>query len=250
MNEKLKKIRKEINRFVYFLFKPHSCICCKKECDLDNNYRLCSDCIKLIPFTKENYCLKCGEAISGKYDYCLRCKDTSYNFDYARSVFTYNTLTAPIITRFKYNGLKTHAKPLAHMLKDYYATSDIIIDCLTYVPMHKDRQKERGYNQAFELCKEFSLLTEIPMFDMLERKVNITKQSTLNAEERRNNIKGAFKIVNKHIVKGKDILIIDDVMTTGSTADECSRVLKTAGARSVCILTLAKTKLEKISEIL
>ena len=222
--------------------KPHACIICTRECDLDNGYRICSRCIDKIPFSKGNYCLKCGEVIKGEYDYCLNCKNVEYNFDYARSVFAYNDLTAPMIMRFKYNGYKSYAPHLGLLLKDFYSTSDLVADTVTYVPMPKAREKERGYNQAFELCKEFSLLTEMPMIDALIRVKEVAiKQATLSGKERRENIKGSFKITDKKLVKDKEILLIDDVFTTGATVSECAKVLMNAGAKNVQVLTLAKT---------
>ena len=117
-------------------------------------------------------------------------------------------------------------------------------DVVTYVPMPKTREKERGYNQAKELAGEFCKLSKLPMLDLLTRKDDVVKQSTLSAKERKENIKDSFSAINKARIKGKDILIIDDVSTTGSTTSECANVLKKAKARSVCVLTVCKTPRE------
>ena len=194
-----------------------------------------------IPFTKDRYCLRCGEIIKGDYDFCIKCKERGFDFDYARSVFAYTDLTANMIMNFKYNGCKDYAKPFANLMKDFFATSDLFADRVTFVPMPKKREKERGYNQAYELAKEFSKLTEIPLINVLERTKENVKQATLSAEDRRKNIKGSFKVINKGLVEAHDILIIDDVMTTGATTSECAKVLIKAGARNVQVLTLAKT---------
>ncbi|MBR2908872.1 MAG: ComF family protein [Clostridia bacterium] len=233
--------KEKIRKVEEFLFGSRACICCGKECDGDNEYKLCKDCMDVIPFTKDNYCLRCGEIIKGDYDYCIKCKDRDFEFDYARSVFAYTELTAPIIFRFKYNGLRSYVYPLTKLLRDYFSTSDLIADSVVFVPMPEKRQKERGYNQSFELAKEFCKLTGLELLEVLERTKDNVKQATLNAKERSENIKGSFKVIDKNKVKDRELLIIDDVMTTGSTANECAKVLMKAGARNVQVLTLAKT---------
>lgn len=242
MNKNKTTIKEKFNKIFDFLFASHKCICCGRENNLNNDYRLCSSCLEKIKFTKDNNtCLQCGSIINQGFDFCIKCKDTTYSFDKARSVFAYDDISASMILKFKYNGNKSYSLPLAHMLKSVFDTSDLIADSVTFVPMPKERQKKRGYNQSYELCKQFSSLTKIPMFDMLERTNNINKQSTLNAEQRAQNIKGSFKAINKEIIKNREIILIDDVMTTGATANECALMLIKAGARNVSILTLART---------
>lgn len=243
MKNKITKIKDNLKKTEKFLFKTHNCICCGRECDLDNNYRICSHCLESLDFTGDHYCLSCGEKISEDYDYCLKCKDDLYDFDYARNIFIYDDIISTAIMNFKYNGKLDYSLPLGTLLKDYYSNSDIIADVVTFVPMPKDREKKRGYNQAKELAKVFSSLTEITMEEMLERVEPAIKQSVLTAKERRENIKGTITAINKHKIKNKDILIIDDVLTTGATASECAKILKKSGARSVCVLTIAKTNL-------
>lgn len=247
----MKETTKEnLQKLEMFLFGSRACICCGKECDGENDYRLCNNCYKNIPFIKDRYCLRCGEIIKGDYDFCLKCKDDVYDFDYSRSVFVYTDLTAPIIMNFKYNGMKSHAIPLAKLLVDYYSTSDLIADSVTYVPMPKKRQKERGYNQSYELAKEFCKLSGLEFIDALERTKEDIRQASLNAKERRENLKGSFKIIDKKLVKGKEILLIDDVSTTGATANECAKILNKAGAKNVQVLTLAKTSVSGIDRLI
>ncbi len=224
-----------------FLLSAHSCIFCRRECDTDSPYRICSRCLKRVDFIGDKFCLKCGVKIGEGYDFCVNCQETSFDFDYSRSVFTYDDLTRPMIMNFKYNGQRTLKAPLGKLLADYYDQSDIVADIVTYVPMPKKRQKARGYNQAKELADEFCTLTGMPLVDVLARTKESERQASLNAKQRAENIKGSFEAINKAKIKKRNILIIDDVSTTGATTSECARVLKKAGASSVAVLTLAKT---------
>lgn len=234
------KIMKTINNVEDFLFKPYSCMFCGDECD-DEEFRMCSYCKDKLNFTKDKYCKKCGAKLSGDYDYCIECKSLVHEFDKARSVFVYDENSAPAILKFKYGGKKTFALPLAKFLLKRFSECDIICDILTFVPMPEDREKQRGYNQSFELCREFSALSGIPFFQTLERVKHVERQATLGKQERRKNMEGSFGILDKKTVKGKHVLLIDDVVTTGATADECSKTLLKAGAKSVSVLSLAKT---------
>ncbi|NMB98546.1 MAG: ComF family protein [Clostridiaceae bacterium] len=113
-------------------------------------------------------------------------------------------------------------------------------DMIISVPLHKEREKERGYNQACLVSKELSRIMKLPeISDILIRKKNTSPQSLLHGEERSDNIKNAFEVADINKVKGKKILLVDDVLTTGSTVNECSRTLKKAGAVKVDIAVIA-----------
>ena len=234
------KIIKSLNSVEDFLFKAHSCMFCSCECD-DDVLRMCSRCKQNLDFIGDRYCLKCGAKISGDYDFCIECKNEDHEFNRARSVFVYNEKSAPAILKFKYGGTKAFASPLARLLAKRFEMVDIIADVVTFVPMPKEREKQRGYNQSFELCKEFSVLTGLPLVESLQRVKDTLRQATLGKAERRKNLENIFKAINKQDFKNKDVLLIDDVVTTGATADECSKTLLKAGARSVSVLSVAKT---------
>lgn len=224
-----------------FLFPSFACLCCGKEAIFNNKYHICDHCMKKIHFTKDKFCLRCGEIVSGDYDFCITCKSKHYHFDFARSVFAYDKNSAPIILNFKFQSYKDYAKYLGLLLSDFFSTSDLVASVATFVPISKERLKDRGFNQSEELCKEFCTNTGLIFVDALERDKDLPKQSTLNAEQRSINIKGAFKVKNKKLIKGKEVLLIDDVLTTGATASECAKELIKAGAANVCVLTVAKT---------
>ena len=115
------------------------------------------------------------------------------------------------------------------------------VDMIVPIPLHKKRHLQRGFNQAQVLAEALGKRTGIQSQSRLLVKIrNVPPQTTLEKKERRKNIKGAFKARNEMKIKGKTILLVDDVYTTGSTVEECSRVLKQAGAREVKALTLAQ----------
>ncbi len=114
------------------------------------------------------------------------------------------------------------------------------IDYISYVPMHKSKPKLRGFNQNFLLAKGLSKKLNIPLGKNILLKIKDTKsQSSLNKRDRLLNLKDAFEVSNKAEIKSKNILLIDDIFTTGSTVSECARCLKTAGANKVYVLTVA-----------
>ena len=110
------------------------------------------------------------------------------------------------------------------------------------VPLHKYRSRERGYNQSFLILKALAKKNKniIIKNNILQKQRNIKPQSSMNKLERKNNIKNAYTITNKLEIKNKKILLFDDVFTTGSTTNECSRMLKENGAKKIGVLTIAK----------
>ena len=107
--------------------------------------------------------------------------------------------------------------------------------------VHEKEEKERGYNQSELLAKEVGLRTGLSVFDNLKKVKETDRQKKLTAKERRENLKGVFDVVRADEIKGKNVLVIDDVYTTGATINECARVLKRAGARKVYSITAAQT---------
>ena len=122
-----------------------------------------------------------------------------------------------------------------------------IADCVVCVPSSAERMKLRGYNQSFLLAKEFAKLVDLPFYDdVIQKAVDTISQVGLSRKERKENLKGSFKITQKDKIKGKKVLIIDDVMTTGTTVDVLAERLKNAGAMEVYALTVASITFEKV----
>jgi ComF family protein len=167
-------------------------------------------------------------------------------YDQADCVMIYDEHSAKLITRFKYGdktqGAKTYANWMAQHVQTSMPVSDI--DYITPVPIHRKRLLQRSYNQSALIAKfmanELALTFEPTL---LKRDKNSPPQASLNRKDRVTNVKGCFAVTPKYatLVEGKSILLIDDVITTGSTVEECTKQLKRAGAKHVYVSTLAKT---------
>ncbi len=212
-----------------------TCNVCGKE--IFEGY-FCSDCQKGITKIAENKCLHCGRATKYSVKYCDSCVEKNINFDRALSVFDYKPPISFLIQNFKYQNKKYHAKYFAEELYSLFNSEGLMVDVVTFVPMHEDRLDERGYNHAELLAREFSLLSKIELKSLIEKVKETERQATLSLKERLKNLTSSFKVL-KEQVNGKRILVIDDVLTTGATADVISKALKSAGAKEVIVLTVA-----------
>lgn len=202
---------------------------------------VCADCNKSL--IAPMFCEKCGEHVSEGSRVCIECKEIERLFDRNYSVYRYENHVAASIKRFKFNNAKYLATDFAKLLAKKFADVNIDVDIVTCVPSTKQRIKERGYNQAAEMAKGFANVVELPFVEALIKTKETPHQIELSKAERLKNLAGSFSVVDKWLIKGKNVLIIDDVFTTGSTMSACAKVLKKAGANKVYCLTLAKTAL-------
>ena len=208
------------------------CIVCGREI-APNRYGLCDSCKLMI---NDNFCLRCGRHKIGIGDYCNECGGQSLNFDEARSAVSYDGKAKNLVYRLKYGNAKYLANSLSQYLLDVLLFTDWHADCITFVPIHKSRQKLRGYNQAELLARFLAERVDLPCKTLLEKSVKTPNQARLSKAERMENLKGSFRSVG---TPPEHVILIDDVMTTGSTVNECSAVLKKAGAKVVYVLTFA-----------
>jgi ComF family protein len=148
------------------------------------------------------------------------------------------------IILFKYRGFPVLSKQLAAFVLQAVGKEESLwwgVDCIIPVPLFPKKQKKRGFNQAYELARELARKKGIPMLgDYLVKVKNTPPQTSLEASERRKNLKGAFAAIQDRTMKGKTVLLVDDVYTTGSTIQECSSALIEAGASEVRALTIAQ----------
>ena len=141
----------------------------------------------------------------------------------------------------KFGNKKYISAELAKMMTDTFIEEEMCADVVTFVPMTAKEIKERGYNQSELLAEEVAKRLNLPITSTVLKIKETDKQKRLTAKERRENLKGVFAVADKTAIKGKRILLVDDVITTGATVNECSAVLKKAGATKVSSLTACIT---------
>lgn len=240
----MKTVGQYINAFLDLIY-PSKTICymCSGGLEKDADYSLCHRCYKGLPFISDHRCIKCSTPLRMIEDgpTCEQCINSKYYFDRAISVVKYEADIKTLIYKFKYSSHTYLATTLglimAHKLKEEGIEADIIIP----VPLHKNREKERGFNQATLIGKYISKEVNIPLdTDILIRTKNTEVMHNLTRRERLENVKEAFKVSNKRVIRNKDILLVDDIFTTGATVDACSKELVDSGARSVTVLTFAR----------
>ncbi len=231
------KVKKLIDKFISSIFSlKWTCNICGAE--IFNGEFYCDDCkAKLKPITSIK-CDHCGRLTSSPTLYCESCTGKNENIDTARSVYAYEETIAKIIHNFKYNS-KTFVKDVfAEELSRVYLNNFWVCDYVTYIPMSEERLSERGYNQSKLMADRLSEIIGVKSLELVEKVCETERQATLTASERKENLKGSFK-AKKIDLKGKTILVIDDVLTTGVTMDLVAKELKKMGASKVYALTVA-----------
>ncbi len=219
---------------------PKFCIHCERE----GSY-LCEDCLSLINILEEQYCPFCQiPKITRNGKTCNNCAKLK-NLDSLFCAVSYeNLLIKKTIKLFKYEPfikeLSKHLTGLiiAHLqiLKEK-PQADFVIP----IPCHKHKLKKRGFNQATEIALKLSKFLEIPLLDDVLIKTKQTPpQMRLTRQEREENVKGVFLCKKPEIMVDKKILLIDDILTTGATIEECAKILKNAGAKEVCAIVVAR----------
>jgi ComF family protein len=238
-----------MNRFVRscfdFLFPP-LCHICHAFIPDATELHICTTCREKLSYVVSPLCPLCGIPFAGvgTDHICGSCQIRAPHFDYARAHLLYEGAGRDLIHAFKYS-YKTHLRrPLGLLLLEGLEgfLRDQAADLLIPVPLHRTRLRSRGFNQAQLLCAMVSERLSIPVMpDGLARTRPTQPQVELSALERRNNVKGAFAVRHPVQVAGRRILLLDDVMTTGSTVDECAGELKKCGATLVTVVTVART---------
>lgn len=227
-------------RFLRSAFYPEDvkCILCGGELKEYSRYGLCADC-KLE--YNESYCEICGKSVPAQNRFCDRCKTAVYEFDLARSSMLYKDNAAKLVQMLKYNDARYLARYMSEFMADTYYANDMGSDVVTSVPMHVKHLRGRGYNQSELLARELSKRIGIPYKRLLVKNVVTESMVGLGRSERIKLIKGSMSAFPDIDVVGKKVLLADDVITTGSTAGECARVLKENGAAKVFVLTFASS---------
>lgn len=226
---------------------PKICVSCKNKLTAPAvDDLVCADCWGKIKKNVPPFCHSCGRHLGPKNinrKICPQCVKNPLCFDRAFSPCVYDGPVKELIHQFKYGGKDYLGRPLSRLLIEFIRDYNLSIEYLDYivaVPLHKTRLREREFNQAqvlaSSIAREFDkkLLT-----DTLQRSRNTKTQTELQTRERFSNMRGSFSVSDPHAVKGKNLLLVDDVLTTGATASEAALALKNAGANIVFALTLA-----------
>ena len=239
-------VKKFLNGILEVFFPSEiTCFLCGGEVE-ESKFCLCNKCRKTLPVVNKR-CLRCGTPIKSKAKYCLNCKQGERAFALARSPLIYKDEIRTAVRNLKYNNQKHLAKVFAKFMVEEFRKMEaeiLPVDVIVPVPMFLQKQKKRGYNQAELLAKEFSKIVNICLdAKSLVRIKDTPTQTALSSLERHKNLENAFKAENNSF-KGKVVLLIDDVLTTGSTANSCCKEIKRCGAKEVYVLTFATTELE------
>lgn len=244
----VKSLKKFLNIFLNILY-PHRCPSCLTMVSDDV---FCSSCWKKLYFIEKPYCTICGEPLvatnEGDGLSCAACLRNRPYFNRNISIFVYNRTIIRVVYRLKYNQKLFLAKFLAKFLVKRLEEVDntVKLDYITMVPLHPKRFRMRGYNQSLLLARELSKIKHIPCIDdLLIKQKNTIPQTKLDRKRRKTNLKSVFVTNEKWLgdIKGKNIGVVDDVFTTGSTLNECAKTLKKAGVARVFTFTLVKTTL-------
>ena len=208
---------------------------------------------KILHFFFPNRCPVCGEVIYANDSFCAKCLSKLNYFDddfsiegaaLFTAVYAYDKEITPAVMLMK-NGILGNSsyalgKALGEKLKENGTA--VKIDLIIPVPMYKTDQRKRGYNQAEYICREISRIISKPVrTGIIIKNRKTASQKTLGKDERMTNLKGVFSVADKEAVKGKSILLADDVCTTGSTLAELTKILLDAGAKNVYCAACCKT---------
>jgi ComF family protein len=225
--------------------EKNTCFFCETHDEEINDSYICQDCEKTMKKIVPPLCMKCSKPIdmNSPGELCSDCRKHDHIFEMSRSIFAYEGTVKKGIYLFKYYNKPYFYRFFGRCLVDYIKKTDYIrFNLVVPVPLHHSKLRKRGYNQSALLAKYISKNTDVPYGDVLKRIKKTPKQSQMTKEERRKNLKDAFDVKSgmTELLLGKAVLLVDDVYTTGSTADECSKTLLKNGASKVSVITIAR----------
>jgi ComF family protein len=243
--ELLKTLRSGSAVALSFLY-PEVCQHCREQRATADEGYICSRCWKNLRFIRPPLCDRCGLPYEGAIDTvfrCSNCSDLELHFSCARSAVAAQGMALEIIHRWKYQRQLWFEPFLAALLIQEAGPAlgaegwDLIVP----VPLHVLKEREREFNQSLHLARHLSMGTGIPVCEDAIRRIEPTRvQATLSRDERMENVRKAFQPWNPDELKGRRVVLVDDVLTTGATTSACARVLRRGGAAEVCVWTVAR----------
>lgn len=236
-------MRKFLSRLVTKLVYPDGLCCVMCDREMSDGKSLCSAC---LPDPISKYCERCGNTLANESQrYCDNCVTMEYPvlFDEARAPFGYADDKAhKMVWKLKYGNAPYMAIVMANYMSEVLAKQSWDIDFVTYVPMHPKKERKRGYNQALLLAQNVAEKVGLPVRHCLEKLTYGKKSATsLGREDRIKLMSGSFGLLDCDL-KGKSILLIDDVVTSKATSNECAKMLKLGKAKRVYVLSFATSR--------
>lgn len=232
------------------LLYPPSCAVCRRS--LTDGRALCDACDADLPRLVEPFCKTCGERFEGRIEsefVCPNCSTLKFSFEFARPATLRDDRTLDMVHRLKYAREIHLAKDLGRLAAEAFCDPrlDLAIQGkwpLVPVPLHRKRFQHRHFNQAEEISRELSRLTGLPVVKALRRIRDTGHQTSLSRSQRMENLRGAFAINSKAHRRPEEssagAVLVDDVFTTGSTVDECAKVLRKAGFQKIVVVTVMR----------
>lgn len=224
----------KFKEFILTAIFPSRCVCCGRVLKIGG--KLCVECENGLIRTTSKVCRGCGLDFTD-----CTCRKIGRQFEGICAPFEYTNSGRKLVFRYKFKRDKVSARFASeHMIRSIFTTFDnATFDAITYVPMKKNVERERGINQAYLLAKLISKETQIPISHALKQTGDKLTQHELPASLRVQNVAGVFGATKR--ICGQTVLLVDDICTTGATLNECTRVLKSAGAKSVYCCVTART---------
>ncbi|MFH1191127.1 MAG: ComF family protein [Candidatus Omnitrophota bacterium] len=229
------------------LIYPNCCLVCRKIIPpADQRQLICAGCWDKIEKNLPPFCAGCGRHLGPQAiekNACPSCAEFIFYFDRAFSPCTYTKAVKKLIHEFKYSGKDYLGKDLGKLMHAFIRDYQLPIEYLDFIipiPLHKSRQREREFNQAEILSQEVGREFDKKVLTNVLIRVKPTQtQTELTFRQRCKNVEKSFAVTRPELIKGTNLMLIDDVLTTGATSNEAARCLKEAGAKKVLLLTLA-----------
>ena len=251
MNSRLIDDAMDLFRQFIDLIYPPRCPVCRTFLNHDRvridqrDLPLCPACFEAFIRISSPTCPICGEPLaSGSEDHvCEACLRKQPFFEQTRAPYLYDGDLMTAIHQFKYGGKSHLADTLGPLLASFALTwlTDLKSPKVVPIPLHPKRLRERGFNQSLLLARHVSVALDAELDFLSLRRIRYTRPQTgLKSDERRKNMRGAFGVSGRNTLKGRTLILVDDVATTSNTLNECARVLKRAGAKKIFGLVLAR----------
>lgn len=219
-----------------FFYTEDTCLVCGRSLPAYISIAICLQCFSQVPLVRGNYCRHCGRPLRTGKGVCTHCRRFSPRYlSVVRSLGIYEGMLQEWLYRVKYHGEVRLAGALGKLMALYLGQyPELKCDCLIPVPLYREQQIQRGYNQSFVLAEEIARWRKIPVLaEAVTRTLRSQAQSGLGVAHRIRNVGGGFRVAAPSLIQGKVVLLIEDIYTTGATLNELARILLRTGAKEV-----------------